>query len=73
MEASFSDVIKDVGELKDWRIAIMAVDEYKRREGDSPATAKSPNDWLNRELIKMFGVALGIIMALVVLSQSLAK
>jgi putative N-acetylmannosamine-6-phosphate epimerase len=73
MQTIVSDTVKDVEALKEWRVAVMAVDEYKRREGNGAATSKSPNEWLNRELIKMFGLALGVIGALVVLAQSLVK
>jgi len=67
VQTSVENVVKDVEELKTWRVAVMAVEAYKKVEDSKPP--KSSNDWINRELVKAVIIALGIIATMVTLIQ----
>lgn len=67
MQNSLTTVMSDVEELKTWRVAVMAVDEYKRREREPQTQTEDKS--LNKELIKALIYALTAITGLIALMQ----
>lgn len=63
MQEGLFKVTNDVGELKTWRIALEAVEAYKRSERKPEATKSDSK--VNADLVKNVGIALAIILALI--------
>lgn len=73
LQSKVTPLVRDVDTLMQWKrdqeIAKTAVAEYVAAQPKKPN--QGSNEWLNRELVKMLGVAFAIILALVSLLTQL--